>query len=105
MKFPITDASGKITGVGGITTDITERRKAMDALKAEQDMLRHTLEVQDHERQLIACEIHDGLVQYATGALMQLESMYGRGASTATADTTDDPASQLAPHRRRRAPI
>ncbi len=38
-------------------------------------MLRHTIELQEQERQLISCEIHDTLVQYAAGALMQLESL------------------------------
>jgi len=74
VKFPIKDRNGKTTGVGGISIDITERRKAIDSLEAEQELLRHTIEVQDQERQLVAYEIHDGLVQYATGALMQLES-------------------------------
>lgn len=59
----------------GIVIDITDRKRASEALIEEQEMLRHTIEVQDQERQLIAYEIHDGLVQYATGALMQLESL------------------------------
>ncbi len=75
VKFPIKDGSGAITGVGGISTEITERRRAVDALIAEQGRLRQTLELQDNERQLIAYEIHDGLIQYTTGALLQLESM------------------------------
>lgn len=75
VKFPIKDASDKITGIGGISIDITERRKAMDSLAAEQEMLRHTVEFQDQELELLSYEIHDGLVQYATGALMQLEGI------------------------------
>jgi PAS domain S-box-containing protein len=75
VKFPIKDATAAITGVGGISIDITERRKAIDAVEAERTLLRQTLELQDHERQVIAYEIHDGLIQYAAGALMQLESM------------------------------
>ncbi|HTM56555.1 MAG TPA: PAS domain S-box protein [Pirellulales bacterium] len=73
VKFPIKNPSEQITGVGGVSIDITERRKAMDALAAEQEKLRHTVEFQDQERELLSYEIHDGLVQYATGALMQLE--------------------------------
>jgi PAS domain S-box-containing protein len=75
VKFPITDEHGRITGVGGITTDITERRKAVDSLLAEQDLLRRTLESVDNERQLVVYEIHDGLIQYIAGALMQVESL------------------------------
>lgn len=75
VKFPIFDPAGQCYAVGGISTDISDRKRASDALEAEQELLRHTIELQDQERQLIAYEIHDGLVQYATGALMQLESM------------------------------
>jgi signal transduction histidine kinase len=70
---PGTEA-GHPTAVGGISTDISDRKKAMDALAAEQELLRHIIEIQDEERQLVTCEIHDGLVQYAAGALMQLEA-------------------------------
>jgi signal transduction histidine kinase len=89
VKFPIKDANGKITGVGGISIDVTERRKAMDSLAAEQELLRHTIGVQDHERQLIAYEIHDGLVQYATGALMELEALRDRVNSKDSAERID----------------
>ena len=85
VKFPIKDAQGTVTGVGGISIDVTERRKALDLLAAEQEMLRHTVEFQDQERQLVSCEIHDGLVQYATGALMQLEGIRHQMASEADA--------------------
>jgi signal transduction histidine kinase len=53
---------------------------------AEQELLRHTIEFQDHERQLIAYEIHDGLVQYAAGALMQLEALQDHAPSKAVAE-------------------
>ena len=33
------------------------------------------LEMQDRERRLIACEIHDGFVQSATAALMSLQAL------------------------------
>ena len=75
VKFPITDPNGLVTGMGGATTDITERRRALDSLKAEQELLRRTLEEQDRERQLIVYAVHDGLMQYAAGALMQLQSL------------------------------
>jgi PAS domain S-box-containing protein len=74
---PILDPGGEPAGFVGTAVDITDRKNAADSLEAEQELLRHTIEVQDHERQLIVYEIHDGLVQYATGALMQLESLRG----------------------------
>lgn len=75
VKFPIKDAAQTVVAVGGISTDITERKRALEALEAEQELLRRAIEVQDQERQLICFEIHDGLVQYATGALMHLEAI------------------------------
>jgi PAS domain S-box-containing protein len=75
VKFPIKDARGAVVAVGGISTDITDHKQTLATLEAEQELLRDTLEVQDHDRQLLAYEIHDGLVQYVAGALMQLEAV------------------------------
>ncbi|MBI2825481.1 MAG: PAS domain S-box protein [Planctomycetia bacterium] len=86
VKFPIIDRAGVCNAVGGVSTDISDRKRAAVALEEEQEMLRHIIEVQDHERQLVAYEIHDGLVQYATGALMQLESIQGRVQSPVLAE-------------------
>ena len=75
----------------GVAVDITERKLAEEAiqeahdeleirvhertaqLRHEQRTLEHMLQSSDHERQLIAYEIHDGLAQYLTGAVMQLQ--------------------------------
>jgi signal transduction histidine kinase len=54
--------------------DTTERRQAQKALKKEHRALKHLLQSSDHERQLIAYEIHDGLAQQLAGAIMQLET-------------------------------
>ena len=90
VKFPIKDTSDKVTGVGGISIDVTERRKALESLEAEQETLRHTIEIQDHERQVVAYEIHDGLVQYATGALMQLQAIQGHLTSAPLAEQIEN---------------
>ena len=66
-----------------------KRNEAMETLEEEQEMLRHTIEFQDQERELIASEIHDGLVQYATGALMQLESVQPHVAANELAERID----------------
>ncbi len=95
VKFPITDPNGLVTGVGGITTDITERRLALDALKAEQELMRRTLEEQDRERQLIVYAVHDGLMQYAAGALMQLQSLQLPPDNQAARDLVDSVTADL----------
>jgi len=95
VKFPIRDASHTITGIGGISLDITERRQAVDALAAEQELLNHTIAVQDQQRQLIAYEIHDGLLQYVAGALLQLEALQARAQTDWAADDLERVATIL----------
>jgi PAS domain S-box-containing protein len=64
---PLRDESGRMIGSVHVARNITE-------LKRAQEMLRHLLKVSEHERQLIGCEIHDGLSQQLTAALMQFEA-------------------------------
>ncbi len=54
--------------------DVTERRQAHEALMRERKTLQHMLRASDHERQVIAYEIHDGLAQQLAAAIMQLQS-------------------------------
>ncbi len=53
--------------------DVTERRQAQAALQRERRTLKHMLRASDHERQLIAYEIHDELAQQLAGAIMQFQ--------------------------------
>jgi PAS domain S-box-containing protein len=54
--------------------DVTERKRAADELQKEHRALKHLLQSSDHERQLIAYEIHDGLAQQLAGAIMQFQT-------------------------------
>jgi signal transduction histidine kinase len=58
----------------GLYRDITERTQAQAALERERQTLKHLLQSSDHERQLIAYEIHDGLAQLLAAASMQFEA-------------------------------
>ena len=58
----------------GFFRDITQRRQAEEALKKEHRVLRQLLKSHDHERKLIAYEIHDGIAQLLAGVLMQLQT-------------------------------
>jgi PAS domain S-box-containing protein len=53
--------------------DVTERRRTQAALQRERRTLKHLLRASDHERQLIAYDIHDGLAQQLAGAIMQFQ--------------------------------
>lgn len=72
VKFPYHDKQGK-RFVGGIGIDITSIKNAEAALRSGQELLRDLIEVQENEKQLLCQEFHDGLIQYAVGALMLLE--------------------------------
>jgi len=61
---------------------VAESAKSRDELTAElqllrrrEHLMRRLLHSHEQERRLIAYEVHDGLVQYATGAQMQLEAL------------------------------
>ncbi len=60
--------------VAGFFRDITERKRANEALRQERRTLKHMLRASDHERQLIAYDIHDGLAQHLAGAVMQFQT-------------------------------
>lgn len=63
--------------VGGIAIDISELRRAEAELTQERDLLRNLIELQEREKQHLCHEFHDGLIQYAVGALMSLERAAG----------------------------
>jgi len=54
--------------------ELRESQCKIAALTAERQDLERLLQASDHERQLIAYEIHDGLVQHLAAALMHLQA-------------------------------
>lgn len=80
---PIYDASGKISMSVAVSQDITDRKRAEEKIHAEQDFLRVLIRANERDRQLMAYEIHDGLVQYITAAVWHLDSV----ADTASLDS------------------
>jgi len=57
-----------------ICTDVTEQKRAGEAIAKEQRLLRHLLDLHERERRVLAYEIHDGFAQQLTAALYNLES-------------------------------
>lgn len=57
-----------------ILLDITERKRFNEQLQSQMRMLRRMLFVHERDRQLIAYEIHDGIVQYMTGVNLYLQA-------------------------------
>jgi PAS domain S-box-containing protein len=66
--------SGAPLCLATITRDVSDRKRGEAALRREQEFLRRLLDLQERDRQLVAYEIHDGMVQEMTGALMHLEA-------------------------------
>ncbi|MGA2796945.1 MAG: PAS domain S-box protein [Thermoguttaceae bacterium] len=64
---------GKVDHILALFEDVTQHKKAQQALQKEHRTLKHLLQSSDHERQLIAYEIHDGLAQQLAGAIMQFQ--------------------------------
>lgn len=55
--------------------DVSERRRLLERLIQEEQLLRKLYDLQERERKLVAHEIHDGFIQYAFGAKMRLEGV------------------------------
>lgn len=75
VKFPVLDEVGRAVAVAGVSTDVTELERARRALAARERLLRNLIEVQEREKQTLCHEFHDGLIQYAVGSKMMLESL------------------------------
>ncbi len=72
---PVRDTEGCITGAVAAFRDFTEAKQSREALRAERRFLEYALAVHERDRQLIAYELHDGLVQEISASLMYLESL------------------------------
>ena len=71
---PFRDAAGRIVGAVGIAIDLTEHQSTEQEETARRRLKEDVLRSQEWDRRLVAYEIHDGLVQEATGAQMHLEA-------------------------------
>ena len=72
--YPVSSASGQVARVAIYAQDITDHRKAEEVVLKEREHLKRSLEASDRERQLVAYDIHDGLAQHLTGAMMHFQS-------------------------------
>jgi PAS domain S-box-containing protein len=94
--FLIHDERGAPLRLALAVVDLTERKETLDALQKERHTLWHLLQASDHERQLIAYEIHDGLAQYLAAANMQFQTyLLLRETDPAQAQKAYEAAAQL----------
>lgn len=74
LEERVRERTAELTGtVAKLEREMAERKRAEIALKREEELLRELLSMQDRERQVLAYEIHDGLAQHLTGALLQMQ--------------------------------
>jgi len=75
---PVFDEQGRQIGAMAVFSDESARKKAELALESERRFLRHLITTQDRDRRLTAYDLHDGVVQMMTGALMRMEAATAR---------------------------
>jgi PAS domain S-box-containing protein len=72
--LPLHGEDGTVTGFIGTVIDTTDLARAQESLEHKQKLLRNLIDIQEQEKQLLCNEFHDGLIQYAVGSKMMLES-------------------------------
>jgi PAS domain S-box-containing protein len=82
-KVPLFDASGKITGIVGVSHDITPRKQAEDALQAAHKSLSNILQAAIHTS-IISTDIHGVITVFSKGS----ERMLGYTAEEIIGKTT-----------------
>jgi PAS domain S-box-containing protein len=79
--------NGKPVGIQGVARDISDRRRAQDALRTYSQRL---IEAQEAERQNIARELHDEIGQVLTAVRMNLQSLQRSAQSGSQPSAVDD---------------
>jgi PAS domain S-box-containing protein len=87
VKFPLYDEGGSVNRVCGISTDITELKRAQDQLRRLSDGI---MASQEKERTAVARELHDELGQVLTA--LRIDSVWLRD----RLDGTDEKATERA---------
>jgi signal transduction histidine kinase len=79
FKFPLREGTGRVEGVGGISLDLTEGKRAEEALRQYAERLqalsRRVVEVQEEERRHLARELHDEVGQILSAISINLQTV------------------------------
>lgn len=79
-KFPLLDGNGQITALGGVATDITERKRLEEALKQKNTQLSAAIETEialrEDQQRLTLIATHDALTGVANRTLLQQRAQH-----------------------------
>ncbi len=75
---PLRDDDGNLRGFAKVTRDLTERRRAEQALDERRRLLGHLVQAQELERRRIAWDVHDDSIQSMVAVGMRLQLLAGR---------------------------
>ncbi len=88
-KAPYRNANGEVIGVLGISRDISENKKAEEALRSSAERLRvlsrRVVEVQEQERRHVARELHDEIGQVLSAVGVNLQGLKVTASAAASA--------------------
>jgi PAS domain S-box-containing protein len=80
--FPLIGRRDRVLGVGAVLVDVTDARRAQEALRtseaARRRLLEQMLHGEDQERARIAGELHDDVIQVMAATLMRLDQLSSR---------------------------
>lgn len=73
VKFPVTDADGRLSAIGVIATDITERKRILDELRLYREIFTHSIDgiavIDPHGRYLRQNDAHEQILGYSVQEL------------------------------------
>ncbi len=75
---PVVGSNAEQWGGLAVFRDITREKQMQDDLRREHEVMRQLIAMQDRDRRLVSYEIHDGLVQQVTAALMHVQTLEGK---------------------------
>ena len=106
LKFPLRDLAGEIYAVGGVSTDITDRKRHEEALrKLNDDLMGANTELRAAQEQLIQAEKMESVGRLAAGVAHEVKNplaMIGMGLEIVARRAKDDEKLFSAVERMRR---